>query len=207
MMFSSALNTSSNIMQAITPTSSPSNLTSWMRQMSTGINRAILDHALTNDPKYGKIYAFEVDGYGSHIAMDDPNIPSLLSAPFLGYTTLHDPIYQNTRRKILSRDNPYYAWGPTISGVGSMHTLPGRVWPMANIMAILTSEDDEEIIANLRMLLRSTHSLGLMHESVDARNDAIYSRPWFSWANGLFGQMVLDLERRRPWILGMGFQQ
>ncbi|KAH7081368.1 Six-hairpin glycosidase-like protein [Paraphoma chrysanthemicola] len=207
MMFSSALNVSSHIMQAITPTSSPSNLTSWMRQMSTGINRAILDHALTNDPKHGKIYAFEVDGYGSHIAMDDPNIPSLLSAPFLGYTTLHDPIYQNTRKKILSRDNPYYAWGPAISGVGSMHTLPGRVWPMANIMTILTSEDDEEIIANLRMLLRSTHSLGLMHESVDARNDAVYSRPWFSWANGLFGQMVLNLERRRPWILGMGFQQ
>ena len=203
-MFSSALNTSSVIMEKISPHTS--NLTSWMRAMSTGINRGIMDHAIINDPKYSKVYAFEVDGYGSHISMDDPNIPSLLSAPFLSYTTLRDPIYQNTRRKILSRDNPYFAWGPVISGVGSMHTLPGRVWPMANVMTILTSDDDVEIIRNLKMLLRSTNGLGLMHESVDAHHDAVYSRPWFSWANGLFGQAVLDLEKRKRHILEMSFQ-
>jgi meiotically up-regulated gene 157 (Mug157) protein len=108
----------------------------------------------------------------------------------------------------LSRDNPYFAWGPVISGVGSMHTLPGKVWPMANIMAILTSEDDVEIIANLKMLLRSTAGLGLMHESVDAHQPggAGFSRTWFSWANGLFGQAVLHLEKTRPWILEMSFQ-
>jgi meiotically up-regulated gene 157 (Mug157) protein len=204
MMFSSALNTSSNIMSRIEPRGS--NLTSWMRQMSTGINRGIMDHAIISDPKYGKVYAFEIDGYGSHISMDDPNVPSLLSAPFLSYTTLHDPIYQNTRRKILSRDNPYYAWGPVISGVGSMHTLPGKVWPMANIMTILTSEDDREIIANLKMLLASTNGLGLMHESVDAHSAASFSRSWFSWANGLFGQAILDLEKRKKYILEMSFQ-
>lgn len=202
-MFSSALNTSSFIAERIAPTS---NLTSWMRRMSTGINRGIMDHAIVSDPKYGKIYAFEVDGYGSHIAMDDPNIPSLLSAPFLQYTTIRDPIYANTRRKILSRDNPYYSWGPRITGVGSMHTLPGKPWPMANIMTILTSDDDEEIIANLKMLLSSTDGTGLMHESVDSHAEGSYSRTWFSWANGLFGQMVLDLEKRRPGVLGMSFQ-
>src|SRR4051812_22002833 len=67
-----------------------SNITSWMRHMSTGINRGILQHATTHDPKYGTIYAYEIDGYGSHITMDDPNVPSLLSAPFLHYTTLRD---------------------------------------------------------------------------------------------------------------------
>ena len=174
--------------------------------MATGINRGILDHAIINDPKYGKIYAFEIDGYGSHISMDDPNIPSLLSAPFLSYTTLRDPIYQNTRRKILSRDNPYFSHGPIITGVGSMHTLPGKVWPMANIMTILTSEDDDEIIKNLRMLLRSTEGLGLMHESVSSHQEGIYSRSWFSWANGMFGQAILDLEKRKPHLLGMSFQ-
>jgi meiotically up-regulated gene 157 (Mug157) protein len=176
MMFSAALNASSFIMQLVEPRDG--NLTDWMRRISTGINRGILDYALVDDPKYGKVYAYEIDGYGSHISMDDPNIPSLLSAPFLSYTTIHDPIYQNTRRKILSKDNPYYAWGPIISGVGSMHTLPGKVWPMANIMAILTSDDDVEIITHLKMLVGSTNGLGLMHESVDAHAEGVFSRPW-----------------------------
>jgi meiotically up-regulated gene 157 (Mug157) protein len=193
MMFSSALNASSLIMSKITPRSS--NLTSWMRSMATNINRGINDHALVPDPKYGMIYAYEIDGYGSVISMDDPNVPSLLSAPFIGYTKTQDPIYSNTRRKILSRDNPYFAWGPVISGVGSMHTLPGKVWPMANLMTILTSEDEEEIATNLGMVLGSTGGTGLVHESVDAQTGG-YSRSWFSWANGLLGQVVLSLEER-----------
>jgi meiotically up-regulated gene 157 (Mug157) protein len=88
----------------------PRNLTNWMRSMSIGINRGIEKHGIVKDPKHGKIYAYEVDGYGCANIMDDRNVPSLLSAPFLGYTTLHDPIYQNTRRKILFKDNPDYAW-------------------------------------------------------------------------------------------------
>jgi meiotically up-regulated gene 157 (Mug157) protein len=204
MMFSAALNTSATIMSHIEPL--PGNLTNWMRSMSVGINRGIEKHGIVNDPKYGKIYAYEVDGYGSANIMDDPNVPSLLSAPFISYTTLHDPIYQNTRRKILSRDNPYYAWGHVITGVGSPHTLPGSPWPMALIMTILTSEDDDEIIQNLKWLVGSTDGLGVMHESVHAKEDGIWSRQWFSWANGLFGQMMLDLEKRRPHILGMSFQ-
>ncbi|CAN9458155.1 unnamed protein product [Alternaria alternata] len=204
MMFSSALNTSSTITSRIMPRTS--GLTARMQALSTAINRGIEKYGIVSDPTYGKIYAYEVDGYGSVNIMDDPNVPSLLSAPFLGYTTLRDPIYQNTRRKILSRDNPYYAVGPVITGVGSPHTLPGRPWPMALIMTILTSEDDTEIVQNLMWLVQSTDGLGLMHESVHARDKAVWSRQWFSWANGLFGQMILDLEKRRPWILGMIFQ-
>lgn len=204
MMFSSALNASSTIMEKIE--SGGGNLTSWMRSMSTGINRGITDYAVTNDPKYGSIYSYEIDGYGSHISMDDPNVPSLLSAPFLSYTTLGDKTYQNTRRKVLSRDNPYYSWGPVITGLGSPHTLPGKAWPMANIMIIMTSEDDEEIVKNLKMLLSSTDGLGLMHESVDSHTKGSYTRPWFSWANGLFGQMILDLEKRKKHLLSMSYQ-
>ncbi|KAJ4346492.1 uncharacterized protein N0V89_010421 [Didymosphaeria variabile] len=204
MMYSVALNASSIIMAHVQPPGS--NLTTWMRQISTGIRNGIETHAVIQDPKYGPIYAYEIDGYGSAILMDDPNVPSLLSAPFLGYTPASDTVYQNTRRKILSRDNPYYAWGPIIEGVGSMHTLPGRAWPMANIMAILTSDDDDEIVKNLRWLVQSTDGYGLMHESVHAHTEGVWSRQWFSWANGLFGQVILDLERRKPWILKMGFQ-
>jgi meiotically up-regulated gene 157 (Mug157) protein len=206
MMFSAALNASSFIMQHITPPTSTSNLTTWMQQMSTGIRNGIEQHAVFNDPQFGKIYAYEIDGYGSANIMDDPNVPSLLSAPFLNYLAPNDPIYLNTRRKILSKSNPYYAWGPILSGVGSPHTLPGKPWPMANVMTILTSEDDEEIKENLRMLLRSTDGYGLMHESVSAQVQGVWSRQWFSWANGLFGQAVLDIEKRKPWILKESFQ-
>lgn len=224
MMYSVALNASSTIMSHVQPRDS--NLTTWMRQMSTGIRNGIEDHAVVHDVKHGKIYAYEIDGYGSAIAMDDPNIPSLLSAPFLNYTDKGDAVYRNTRNKILSKDNPYYAWGPVISGVGSMRkfsspslplylnstdrrkkdTLPGSAWPMANIMTILTSDDDEEIVRNLKWLIQSTDGYGLMHESVHAHHAGVWTRQWFSWANGLFGQAVLDLEKRKPWILKMGFQ-
>ncbi|ORY16013.1 hypothetical protein BCR34DRAFT_622593 [Clohesyomyces aquaticus] len=214
MMFSHALNASAAIMAKIESQShsnreengKPAKLTSWMQTMATSIRTGIDTYGTIKDPKYGRIFAYEVDGYGSTNLMDDANIPSLLSAPFLGYLPSSDPVYQNTRRKILSRDNPYYAWGPVISGVGSPHTLPGKVWPMANVMAILTSENDEEIVRNLRDLVRSTDGFGLLHESVSARSEGQWSRQWFSWANGLFGQAILDLEQRKPHILKMGFQ-
>lgn len=205
MMYSVALNASSHIMAAVQPPAS--NLTSWMRQMSTGIRSAINTHAIVNDPVHGPIYAYEIDGFGSAILMDDPNIPSLLSAPLIGYTSpTTDKIYTATRAKILSRSNPYYAWGPIITGVSSMHTLPGRAWPMANIVAILTSEDDAEIERHIRWVLGSTDGYGLVHESVHAHAEGVWTRGWFSWANGLFGQAVLEVERRRPWVLRRGFQ-
>ena len=208
MMFSSALNTSSTIMQYLDARGKTDlgNLTTWMQTMATNINRGIEKHGIVNDAKFGKIYAYEVDGYGSANIMDDPNIPSLLSAPAIGYTRLHDPIYANTRRKLLSRQNPYYAVGSVITGIASPHTLPGRPWPMALIMTIMTSEDDDEIMRNLMWLVQSTDGLGLMHESVHAQSPGVWSRQWFSWANGLFGQMILDLERRKPWVLGVSFQ-
>jgi meiotically up-regulated gene 157 (Mug157) protein len=206
MMFSSALNASSQIMERITAPTSTGNLTTWMQQMATGVRNGIEEHAIFHDPTFGKIYAYEIDGYGSANIMDDPNVPSLLSAPFLSYVPRDDPVYQNTRRKILSKSNPYYAWGPILSGVGSPHTLPGKPWPMANVMAILTSDDDDEIKVNLKMLVSSTDGYGLMHESQSAQVKGVWSRQWFSWANGMFGQAVLDLEKRKPWILKESFQ-
>lgn len=202
MMFGVGLNASSNIMSRLP---NKENLTTRMREMSAGIRTGIETYAVVNDTKYGPIYAYEIDGYGSANIMDDPNIPSLLSAPFLGYANASDPVYQNTRRKILSRDNPYYTWGPILSGIGSMHTLPGRAWPMANVMSILTSGDDAEIIRELGMLIQSTDGYGVLHESVHSHRKGVWSRQWFSWANGLFGQAILDLEKRKPHILKMRF--
>ncbi|KAF1995000.1 glycoside hydrolase family 125 protein [Amniculicola lignicola CBS 123094] len=223
MMFSRTLNATSNIMAYIAKIESAAppkkekrmghpaaSLTKRMRKMATDIHDGIQKHAVVRDAKYGPIYAYELDGYGSHILMDDPNIPSLLSAPFLSYLPLSDPVYQNTRRKILSRDNPYYSWGPVMSGVGSPHTLPGSVWPMACIMTILTSGDgmeaEDEVVRELRGLVGGTAGYGLMHESVNSHSEGMFSRSWFSWANGMFGQAVLHVEKTRPQILKMGFE-
>ncbi|KAF2727295.1 COG4-domain-containing protein [Polyplosphaeria fusca] len=205
MMFSTTLNTSAAIMAHIEG-SSDGALTQRMRRMSAAIRTGIETYGVVRDAQHGAIYAYEVDGYGSANVMDDPNIPSLLSAPFLGYVDAEDSVYAATRRKILSRENPYFAWGPVMEGVGSPHTLPGKVWPMAVIMRLLTSGEEGEVVRGLRQLVGGTDGLGVMHESVDAHYASQWSRQWFSWANGMFGQVILDIENRMPHILKMGFQ-
>ncbi|KAF2202215.1 hypothetical protein GQ43DRAFT_369628 [Delitschia confertaspora ATCC 74209] len=208
MMFSATLNSSASLIMAKLDPSITGNLTVWMKNMATEVHQGIEEYGVIHDRTYGEIYAYEVDGYGGTNIMDDANVPSLLSAPFLGYLNASDTVYQNTRKKILSKDNPYYAWGPVISGVGSPHTRPGRPWPMALIMEILTGREENEggVVRALRDLVGSTGDLGLMHESVSSHYEHVWSRQWFSWANGLFGQAILDLEKRMPHILKMGFQ-
>lgn len=204
MMFSAYLASTSEIMSKLNTTTSAS-LAQQMSDLSTSLRNAIEAHGTVYHPTHGKIYAFEIDGFGSTTIMDDANIPSLLSAPFLGYR-VNNETYANTRSLILGATNPYFMRGPVINAIGGPHLGPGYAWPMASIVRILTSDDDEEITNELRQIVSSTDGLGLIHESVNSFNQSDWTRQWFSWANGLFGQMILDLEDRKPGILETSFQ-
>lgn len=152
---------------------------------------ALNEYAVAEHKKYGTILAYEVDGYGSQLFMDDANVPSLLSLPYLGCLEGKRNIYQNTRKFILSKDNPWYFSGKVLSGVGSIHTGREKVWPIAVIMRGLTSTNIAEIDACLDMLLKSHANSYFMHESIDKDNPEIYSRPWFAWANSLFAELII----------------
>lgn len=144
-------------------------------------------------PKYGKIYAYETDGYGNHILMDDANVPSLLSLPYLEYCHEDDPIYQNTRRFVLSEDNPYYYAGKKAKGIGSPHTWENYIWPIALTMQALTSTNQQEIQTLIDMIVNNTGDTGYCHESFDVNDDSQYTRPWFCWANSLFAELIMKV--------------
>lgn len=142
-------------------------------------------------PKYGEIFAYETDGFGNYNFIDDANIPSLLSIPYLGYVSAGDRVYQNTRSFILSGENPYYFEGKYANGIGSAHTPNGHIWPLALIMQGLTSMDQREQKSILNTLMNTTAGTSYMHESFHSDNCEVYTREWFGWANSLFGEFVL----------------
>lgn len=143
-------------------------------------------------PKYGKIYAYETDGYGNHILMDDANVPSLLSIPYIGYGDESNEIYKNTRKFILSKDNPYYYQGKNAKGIGSPHTWSQYIWPIALSMQGLTSSNQSEKETLIKMIMNNTGNTGYCHESFDVDDDTKFTRPWFCWANSLFAELVIE---------------
>ncbi|KAF3923967.1 hypothetical protein ABW21_db0200971 [Orbilia brochopaga] len=171
------------------------------------IAEGVKTHGIVEDPVWGKVYAYEVDGYGSRIMMDDANLPSLLSLPKLGWTTMDDPVYQNTRKMILSRKgNPYYLEGRVFKGIGGPHVGLKHAWPMSVLMQAMTSDDDDEILAALDSV-KKVSRLGLINEGVNVHIHYDYTRSWFAWANSVFAQTVLDLAKRKPHLVfGKGAQ-
>jgi meiotically up-regulated gene 157 (Mug157) protein len=150
--------------------------------------------------KHGPIYAYETDGFGNYNLMDDANVPSLLSIPYLGYRSMDDAIYQNTRAFVLSKDNPYYYEGMYAKGIGSPHTPHGYVWHIGLIMQGLTSRDHKEQDAIIQMLLHTNAETGFMHESFHPDHPEQYTRSWFAWANSLFGEFVWKWAEQRDLI-------
>ncbi len=163
------------------------------RNLADEVAAALQEYAVVDHPKYGKIYAFEVDGFGNRLLMDDANVPSLLAMGYLGDVPLDDPIYQNTRRFVWSEDNPWFFRGKAGEGIGGPHIGYDMVWPMSIMMRAFTSQDDNEIRECIRMLLATDAGTGFMHESFNKDNASNYTRPWFAWQNTLFGELILKL--------------
>ena len=157
------------------------------------VQTALDKYAVYDHPEFGKIYAFEVDGFGNHNLMDDSNAPSLLSLPYLSDIDVNDPIYQNTRRFVWSDSNPYFFSGKAGEGIGGPHIGYDMVWPMSLIMKALTSTDDQEIAQCIRTLVNTDNETGFMHESFHKDNPAKFTREWFAWQNTLFGELLLKL--------------
>ena len=157
------------------------------------VEEALHRYAVVKHRKYGKVWAFEVDAYGSAILMDDANVPSLLALPYIADISADNRIYRNTRRMVWSEDNPYFFSGTAGQGIGGPHVGIGYVWPMSLIMRALTSDDEAEIRFCLETLLRTDAGTGFMHESFHCDDATRYTRSWFAWANTLFGELVLRL--------------
>lgn len=138
-----------------------------LQQRADSIEKGIWEHGVIKHKKYGDVFAYEVDGYGSTIVMDDANLPSLLALPLLGFVDVDDKTYQNTRKMILEKaGNPYYLTGRGFSGIGGPHVGLQYAWPISRLVQAMTSSDDNEIIDALRAV-RDSSRLGLVHESIN----------------------------------------
>ena len=154
---------------------------------------ALRRHAVVKHPKFGRIYAYEVDGFGNAFMMDDANIPSLLSLPYLGSVSAKDPIYKNTRKFVLSEWNPYFFKGEAGEGIGGPHIGLEVIWPMSIIMRAFTATDDEEIRMCVEMLMNTDAGTGFIHESFYKDDATDFTREWFAWQNSLFGELIVHL--------------
>ncbi|HVT80488.1 MAG TPA: glycoside hydrolase family 125 protein [Phycisphaerae bacterium] len=191
-----ALRKMATLLQRLAPALSTRSLS-----LASEITTAINTHGIAQARTKEKIYAYEVDGFGSHVLMDDAGPPSLLALPYLGFCTPQEPLYAATRRFILSNANPYYHRGTAASGVGSPHVGMGWIWPLSIITQALTSTDDAEILLCLNAL-KSTHAgTGFMHEAFWMNDPKRYTRDWFAWANTFFGELILHLAHTRPDLL------
>ncbi len=155
------------------------------------IEEGIETYGTVTHYKYGKVYAYEVDGFGGYNIMDDANLPSLLSIPYIGYRPEDDEVYQNTRRLILSTLNPHFHKGSVAEGIGSPHTPEDYIWHISLAMQGLTSSDEAYHKEMLDVFKRTDGGTNLMHEGFNVNNPAEYTREWFSWANAMFSEFVL----------------
>jgi meiotically up-regulated gene 157 (Mug157) protein len=157
------------------------------------IQQGIEQYGIVQDDTFGAIYAYETDGLGNYNLMDDANVPSLLSIPWLNYADVNDEIYQNTRKYILSKKNPYYYEGTFAKGIGSPHTPDQYIWHIALTMQGLTAQTKQEKESLLALLLNTDAGKQVMHEGFFCNDPNAFTREWFAWANSLFALFVMEV--------------
>lgn len=163
---------------------------------------ALAQFSQTDTADHGRIWAYEVDGYGNTLRMDDANAPGLLSMDYLGCVVPSQrALFEHSRAFALSDDNPYFFRGSAAEGIGGPHEGFGYIWPMSIMFRAFSSTDDREIIQCLRWLRDTTAGTHFMHESFWKDDPTRYTRPWFAWANSLFGELILNLAAQKPSLL------
>ncbi len=170
------------------------------QQLADQVREAINTHARAQR-KGGEVYAYEADGFGNQLFMDDANVPNLLSLPYLGCCAADDPVYVRTRAWVLSDDNPYFFRGTAAEGLGGPHSGLDMIWPLGIIMRALTSRSEPEVARCLTMLKQTHAGTGFMHESFSKDDAKKYTRSWFAWANTLLGELCLTVHDRYPQLL------
>lgn len=169
--------------------------------LATEVETAIKQYGIVTHPQFGKVYAYEVNGYGSFNIMDDANVPSLLSLPYLGAVAANDPVYINTRKLLLSEYNPFFFKGKAGEGIGGPHVGVDMIWPLSIVMRGLTSTSDKEIKACVDMLQQAHGDTGFMHEAFHKDDAKKFTRSWFAWANTIFGEFLWKVYNDKPQLL------
>lgn len=169
---------------------SDNRLANQLIELADEVSLALKEHAIIQTKNHGEIYAYEVDGFGSFLLMDDANVPSLLAMPYLGLVSSNDPVYINTRKYVLSTNNPFYFKGSAAEGIGGPHVGIDMIWPMSIIMKGMTSNNSVEIKDCIEVLRKTHAGTGFMHESFHKDDPSKFSRSWFAWANTLFGEFL-----------------
>lgn len=169
--------------------------------LANEVEKALQKYAIVTHPEFGKVYAYEVNGFGSFNLMDDANVPSLLSLPYLGSMKNSDPVYMNTRKLLLSPENPFFFKGKAGEGIGGPHVGMDMVWPISIVIRALTSNDDKEISECISMLQHCHGKTGFMHESYHKDDASNFTRKWFAWANTLFGELIWKVYQTKPYLL------
>jgi meiotically up-regulated gene 157 (Mug157) protein len=172
-----------------------------LNALAKEVQSALAQYATVKHPKYGTVYAFEVNGFGSYLLMDDANVPSLLSLPYLGAIKATDPVYVNTRKLLLSADNPFFYKGTAAEGIGGPHVGKDMIWPLSLVMRGLTTSNDAEIKACIAALKATHADTGFMHEAFHKNDAKKFTRSWFAWANTIFGEFIWKVYKERPHLL------
>ena len=184
----SALNKAAEILTKVNKNDA---LATECKALASEVRAALEEYAIYNHPKFGEIYAFEVDGFGNHHLMDDANVPSLLAMDYLNPEVIDADIYANTRRFVWSQSNPYFFRGTSGEGIGGPHIGYDMAWPMSIMMKAFTSRDEAEIKWCIELLMRTDAGTGFMHESFDVNDPMHFTRKWFAWQNTLFGELIV----------------